>query len=112
MIAAACTLGCGDSLAVQRLSCSEKIALESPDGRYRAVVRSHPTIDGPNESLWIYEQTGDRARTRVTALGEDTQWCEEIIWEPDSSRVFFRLNDQKAYSVDPAAPEWLTLHIH
>lgn len=60
----------------------------SPGGLHAAEVRSHWSVDPPAQSLWLAPAAA-RPPRRVAVLGEDTDWCDEIVWSPDGSRVAF-----------------------
>jgi hypothetical protein len=77
-----------------------RIAVEatSPDGRCRAFVRNHPSLDPPLQSLWI--DIPERGTTQVMQLSEDQDWCNLIAWAPDSRTVAFLLQDARLVVVD------------
>lgn len=72
----------------------------SPDGRFIAVVRNHPTLDPPDQSLWL-EPAGGPARM-VQRLSADQDWCDTIVWAPDSSLVGFLIQDARLVVARPA----------
>jgi hypothetical protein len=74
--------GCGHKNVVLRTP--------SPDGQQAAEVRSHWALDPPSQSLWI--QNEGEAPRKLAKLGEDSEWCEQILWRPDSSKVAFLIN--------------------
>lgn len=59
----------------------------SPNGDWVALVRAHASIDPPNESLWLGPSEGPQVK--LARLSEDQDWCDEIVWDPDGSRVGF-----------------------
>lgn len=59
----------------------------SPDGEWVAFVRAHASIDPPNESLWLGPSGGPHVK--LARLAEDQDWCDEIVWNGDGSRVGF-----------------------
>lgn len=63
------------------------LAVSSPDGRYVAIVRNHPNIDPPDQTLWIVDRSGNEWKVRQ--LGEDSQWCNHISWSADGSTASF-----------------------
>ncbi len=88
-------LGCDRaSLGLPR----EAFSAASPDGEFRAVVRNHPSIDPPRQSLWL--ESRDRALSRVRRLSEDQDWCDLAVWSPDSRRVVFLVQGIQAVVVD------------
>lgn len=63
------------------------LAVDSPDGGHRAVVRNHPSIDPPRQSLWLERVSGGRQWLRD--LSEDQDGCDQAVWSPDGRRVAF-----------------------
>ena len=60
----------------------------SPDMAYEAYVVEHPSIDPPNQTLFI--QTRDERHFVVVAqLGEDVDSIRQVHWSPDGSMVIF-----------------------
>lgn len=68
----------------------------SHDGRYAALVRNHPTIDGPSQTLHIRDNAVG-TETKILQLGEASQWCNRIVWEKDSSSVIFVIEGTASY---------------
>jgi hypothetical protein len=66
-----------------------RIALEvpSPDGRFIAYVRNHPSLDPFEQSLWV--ETKDGRSVQVALVPPDAWWCNQIAWSGDSRRVAF-----------------------
>lgn len=90
------------------------VSAVSPDGRWRAYVRNHATIDPPEQSLWLQNVKTDRA-VLVRQLAGDVDWCSAIAWAPDSAAVVFLIQDGRALAVHPAntevyADRWLFAH--
>lgn len=71
----------------------------SPDGRFVAAVRNHPTLDPPDQSLWL-EPVGGPARMMLR-LSADQDWCDTIIWAPDSTLVGFLIQEARLVVVRP-----------
>jgi hypothetical protein len=89
-------------------------AAASPDGRWRAYVRNHATIDPPEQSLWLHDRQSDR-HVLVRHLASDADWSSTISWAPDSAAVLFLIQDGRALTVRPAdtrvlADRWLFAH--
>lgn len=63
----------------------------APVGGGAAEVREHPAIDGPRQTLWMASSPNE-ALEQVAALGEDTQWCDRILWRADGEQVAFLIN--------------------
>jgi hypothetical protein len=61
--------------------------LASPDGRVVAFVREEASLDPPAQSLWIGPQRGKAVR--VARLAQDQDWCDQIFWSADGTRVGF-----------------------
>ena len=106
-------------LIVSMTGCSaEKLGLPrtalsavSPDGRYVALVRNHPSIDPPRQSLWVGKRDG--TLQNIKQLGEDTSWSNLAVWSSDNSTVAFLVQDAQLVTVDAASKtiaseHWLT----
>jgi hypothetical protein len=74
------------------------VSVPSPDGRAVAFVRNHPTIDGPDQSVWLVE--GEGAAKQIRRLGGDIDWCNTIVWSADGSTVGFLIQDARLLTVD------------
>ena len=92
-----------------------RIAAEavSPDGERVAFVRNHFAIDPPSQSLWLRTDGGERVKVR--RLVEDQDWCDTIVWSPDSAAVAFLVQDAYLVLVNAASgeivfEEWLIDH--
>ncbi len=60
----------------------------SPDGRFEAYVIEAPSIDPPNQSLFIRR---DKIHSkRIAKLPEDVDSIQKIHWSPDSDIVVFQ----------------------
>jgi len=66
-------------------------SVASPDGVMEAYVVENPSIDPPNQSLFISRKGTDEFRL-VACLPEDIEAAQEIIWTPDGSTVIFVTN--------------------
>ena len=80
----------------------------SPDGRHRATVHNHWTIDPPDQSLWIDGRM-------IKRLGADIDWCNKVVWSADSSTAAFLVQDARLIAVDAdsgaiVADRWLVDH--
>ena len=73
----------------------------SPDGRRIAEVRSGWSLDPPAQSLWL--RTGGQEPRRIASLGGDTDWCDQILWTPDGSRVGFLIRGIRLDVYDAAS---------
>jgi len=65
------------------------LSVPSPDGNYEAYVEEAPSIDPPNQSLFV--QRSNKVYFMLIAdLAEDIDSIEQIVWSPDSQIVVFR----------------------
>jgi hypothetical protein len=71
----------------------------SPDGRYTAIVRRSFSIDPPDDHLFI--ATRGQSERNVMNLGADMDWCQTVVWSPDSRRVGFAINDEQFVIFEP-----------
>ncbi len=63
----------------------------SPDGKWVAFARNHPTLDGPDQSIWFGDVKGRAVQLRK--LGADTEAISAIVWSADSRFVAYLTND-------------------
>ena len=77
------------------------ISAESPDHRFVAFVRNHPSVDPPSQSLWIRNLHGGEKMLRT--LFPDVEWCEQIVWSPDSQHVAFVVEEAEVEVYDTKA---------
>ncbi|HEX9941823.1 MAG TPA: hypothetical protein VGG03_07390 [Thermoanaerobaculia bacterium] len=83
--------------------CQEVVLrVASPDGTRTAEVRSRWSIDPPAQSLWLQSSRADEPR-RIATLGEDTDWCDQILWSRDGSRVAFLIRGVRLDFYDAAS---------
>jgi hypothetical protein len=77
----------------------------SPDGRHTARVWRGPSLDPPNDFLYL-RSPGTSERT-LLALAPDADWCRTIVWTPDSTKVGFVVSDDRLalFDVDSATLE-------
>lgn len=68
----------------------------SPDGKRIAEVHSRFSIDPPAQSLWL-RFSRESKPVKLATLTQDVDWCNEIVWSPDSSRVGFLI---RGYRLD------------
>jgi hypothetical protein len=83
----------------------------SPDGRFVAFVRNHPSFDPPSQSIWLGAIGG--SVTKLKTLGPDSDWCNTIVWSSDSSTVSYVVQDARlitadAHAVRIVSEKWLT----
>jgi hypothetical protein len=67
------------------------MSLDSPDGIYTAYVVENPSLDPPNQSLFLSKTGSDEFRL-VEDLPEDIELVKQIFWSPDSRKVVFSTN--------------------
>jgi hypothetical protein len=73
----------------------------SPDGRVVALVRNHPAIDPPDQSLALVDAAGNELELR--RLSADQDWCKTVAWSGDSSTVAYLVQDLRLIVVDARA---------
>jgi hypothetical protein len=56
-----------------------------------AYARNHPTLDGPDQSVWLRSASGSAVQLRK--LGADSEWITAIVWSVDSRRIAFLTMD-------------------
>lgn len=78
VLALAVLTGCG----------AKALDAPSPDGKRVAEVYSRWSIDPPAHSLWL-RFSRESKPVKLANLAQDAEWCKEIIWSGDSSRVGF-----------------------
>jgi hypothetical protein len=92
------------------------LSVNSPDGVYKAYVKENPSLDPPNQSLFISRNGSDKFRL-VDELPEDIEFAQQIYWSPDSRIVVFQTNwylimtdvykfNTKKISLNPDWWEW------
>jgi len=64
---------------------------DSPDGTFIACVIESPSMDPPNQSLFI-ERKGSQNFRLVEELPEDIEFVEKIFWSPDGKIAVFATN--------------------
>lgn len=108
LMVAAFLLGCdGEMLGLPHVP----LAAASPDGRSLAWIRNHTTLDGPSQSIWL-GPVGDTS-VQLRRLGEDSDWCNTIVWSADSSTVAYLVQDARLLTADRSSrrivsEKWLT----
>ena len=81
-----------------------QVEATSPSGSQVAYVRNHPSIDPPNQSLWM-KDLGTGKRTKLRKLGEDADWCNAISWSGGGDTVAFLIQDAWVAVYDKAGNE-------
>lgn len=77
------------------------LSVESPEGRDAAVVRNHPEIDPPNQSIWL--ERADESPQLIERLAPDQDWCDEVIWSEGGTLVAFVISDARLLVVEAAS---------
>ncbi len=95
VVSAVMVLGCsGSQLGFPRVP----VRAVSPDGRHVAFVRNHPSVDPPDQTLWLGDANGDAKE--VARLAPDAMWSDRIVWSADSRRVAFVVADAIVHLYD------------
>jgi dipeptidyl aminopeptidase/acylaminoacyl peptidase len=69
---------------------SDSTPLYSPDGRYIAYrAQQRPGYESDRFRLILYDRKTGRKREVPTATDLDNTWVGAIVWDPDSSRIYF-----------------------
>lgn len=76
----------------------ERIVMESysPDGLFLAYFIDKPCFDGPCHILYIQNKKKEKT-IKLLDIGDDTNWCSEISWSPDSKEVAFLIQRKYLY---------------
>lgn len=64
------------------------MSVNSPQGLYEAYVVENPSVDPPNQALFI-SKTGTGEFRLVARLPEDIESVQKIYWTPDGNRSVF-----------------------
>ena len=110
-VAAALVTSCSCISAAQWGFPRVPVSAVSPDGRFVALVRNHPDLDPPNQSIWI-GRTNAQAE-QVQQLGPDSDWCSVIVWSADSTTAAYLIQDARLITIDADSQRilsdtWLT----
>ncbi len=84
------------------------ISLSLPDGRYEAYVEESPSIDPPNQSLFV-ERSDKNNFIHISDLSEDIDSIKKIQWSPDSEIVLFLSHH---YLTATRVKDWRTVRIY
>jgi len=71
----------------------------SPVGNGEALVIERASIDPPTQIL-VLEPPDHRTRLILQHLGSDSEWCNEIAWAADGSRVAFLVKNRRLVVYD------------
>jgi hypothetical protein len=83
------------------------MSVGSPDGEFTAYVEDLPSIDPPNQALFV-ERRDQRHFMHVGSLAEDVDSIERILWAPDSRIVVFQSRD---YLTATRLADWQTVRV-
>ena len=83
------------------------MSVPSPDGEFTAYVEDLPSIDPPNQALFV-ERKDQRRFMHVGSLAEDVDSIEKIVWSPDSRIVVFHSRD---YLTATRVTDWQTVRV-
>jgi len=64
------------------------LTVNSPQGSYEAYVVDNPSVDPPNQALYI-SRAGTGEFRRVAKLPEDIESVQKIYWTGDGSKAIF-----------------------
>jgi hypothetical protein len=81
---------------------------ESPGGKHMAYVLDAPSIDPPNQSLYV--ERADQTRFMFIAqLAGDVDSIKEILWSPDGGVVVFHSH---FYLTATRVSDWRTIRVY
>ena len=83
------------------------LSVPSPDGEFTAYVEDSPSIDPPNQALFV-ERKDLRRFMHISDLAEDVDAIEKIVWSPDSRIVVFHSRD---YLTATRVTDWQTVRV-
>jgi len=84
------------------------LSVPSPDGNYEAYVEEGPSIDPPNQSLFI-ERRDKINFMNIADLAEDVDSIKQILWSPNSKIVIFH---SWCYLTATRVSDWQTVRIY
>jgi hypothetical protein len=83
-------------------------SVPSPNGRHEAYVTENPSIDPPNQSLFV-ERRDKTHFMHIADLAEDIDAIIEVAWSPDSQVVVFH---SKSYLTATRVADWQTVRVY
>ena len=84
------------------------LSVPSPDGNYEAYVEEAPSIDPPNQALFV-ERSNKLYFLHIADLAEDIDSIKQIVWAPDSQIVVFH---SWHYLTATRVSDWQTVRIY
>ena len=84
------------------------LSLASPDGVHVAYVTDGPSIDPPNQFLFV-ERAAKTQFMWIADLAEDVDCIERIVWSPDGDIVVFH---SRHYLPSTRVSDWTTMRIY
>jgi len=93
------------------------MSVSSPQGSYEAYVVENPSLDPPNQSLFIAKNGTGEFRL-VASLPEDIESAQKIYWTEDGDKVIFVtswhlfITDVQKFNTKKISlnPDWWKLH--
>jgi len=83
-------------------------AVKSPDQQYVAYVQERPSIDPPNQALYI-ERSDNTHFLGIAQLAEDIDSIIKTVWSPDSQIVVFH---SRCYLTAVRISDWKIIRIY
>jgi hypothetical protein len=83
------------------------MSVPSPDGAFTAYVEDLPSIDPPNQALFV-ERKDQHHFMHLGNLAEDVDSIEKIVWSPDGRIVVFHSRD---YLTAARVTDWQTVRV-
>jgi hypothetical protein len=83
------------------------LSVPSPDGEFVAYVEDLPSIDPPNQAMFV-EKKDQRHFMSAGGLAEDVDSIQRIVWSPDSRIVVFHSRD---YLTAMRVTDWRTVRV-
>jgi len=83
-------------------------SVASPDGKHVAYVQENPSIDPPNQSLYV-ERLDKIHYMHIATLAEDVDSIKEVVWSPDGRIVVFHSHH---YLTATLVSDWQTVRIY
>ena len=83
-------------------------AVTSPDQKFVAYVQEHPSLDPPNQALYV-ERSDKTHFLRVAKLAGDIDSIIKAVWSPDSQIVVFH---SRCYLTAVRVSDWKIIRIY
>jgi hypothetical protein len=95
---------------VQAMLSGPEVVMEvsSPDGEFVAYVEEPPSLDPPNQSLFV--ERGDKTHfMRIAKLAGDVDSIKDIVWSEDGDIVVFH---SQCYLTAARVADWRTTRVY